>query len=503
MTTVSEEARRLRGIAAAAFHDHVLPAMRRHLPDAADKVTVIVTSSVATGTADAASDLDAFMVFRTEVDYRRYAAPLLDLLDRLDLGSVYGEVCDKGVRFEVESLPRSDLARFYRRPHGRDGWPQQTEWLLRWFAESIPLHDPQGVHARMASLARDRPEGVRKARQLDVQTRIVASTCRALHGLRSSGLTFPSLRAACHAATAGLEGAYLAADELTPHPKWMEARARALLGGDDLSAKAVAEFEKLAGVLVQGSADSTVADALVEHDAAQRRHLSENVLGWEEGLGAWADRFDSPAGSVWVGRDLLAPEAFHAAARTASRCGEQVLTAGETGAESMASGRSGYDTVMRVSDGLRWLAGQVVPGPGAVELRRWLYLNFVVWRKLRVCPKADRRGVPFTGLWYRCQVVEHLAQARARLAGVYCPPVACWNPQTMAFLDPSMRDVCTGAKGVALVRDPGAFDAWGWREYQRLQGDMVRQGLISEQAAADPLATQWETRYWKYEHLHM
>jgi hypothetical protein len=493
---------RLRRIAAAAFHDHVLPAIRRHLPDVEGQITVLITSSVAYGTADNHSDLDVFIVFRTERDYRLHAKALGTVIDGLRLDDIYGNVCDKGVRFELESLPRSDLSRLYYHPENVDNWFRQTEWLLRWFIESVPIHDPAGVHERLSRVAGRWPEPVRREKQRATETRVASWSSHAARLLLHEGCTFPALRAAGRAISAGLEAAYVAADAYAPHPKWRHARARHLLGDHPAGAVILDAADRPTALLTGVSGEpQTLACALNEY-SAELVAPEHQVAGraWES-LNSHADAYAVPTGRIWVARNRVTDEAFHAGAREATEQGEVVYLAEELGADFLPLGDHTYDSAMRVADSLRWLAGQTPVLGGAVERRRWLYINFVIWRKLRVVAKAEQRGLHFTRFWYQLQVIDHLVESLARLHCGFAPPSSAWSPETLPFLEREWLDLLLTPRFSAFLKDVEGFVTWAWKEFASIQADLVRRALLPQRAVDDPLATQWEVQYWKYENL--
>jgi predicted nucleotidyltransferase len=132
-----------------AFTTTVLPALREHYPQIVDDILVTVTSSVAYGTADPLSDLDVFIIFRRHNDYLRYGDRVDALIQGLNLNATHAHLCDKGLRFELESLHRADLSNLYRNPRSSHAWAEQTEWLLFWALNSVPIHDPSGMRHRL------------------------------------------------------------------------------------------------------------------------------------------------------------------------------------------------------------------------------------------------------------------------------------------------------------------------------------------------------------------
>jgi hypothetical protein len=178
-----------------------------------------------------------------------------------------------------------------------------------------------------------------------------------------------------------------------------------------------------------------------------------------------------------------------------------VYLAEELGADFLPLGDRTYDSAMRVADSLRWLAGQTPALGGAIERRRWLYINFVIWRKLRVVAKAEQRGLHFTRFWYQLQVIDHLVESLARLHGGFAPPPSAWSPKTLPFLEREWLDLLLTPRCSAFLKDVEGFVTWAWKEFASIQADLVRHALLPQRAVDDPLATQWEVQYWKYENL--
>ncbi|MFD0530365.1 hypothetical protein ACFQ1I_32745 [Kitasatospora arboriphila] len=206
---------------------------------------------------------------------------------------------------------------------------------------------------------------------------------------------------------------------------------------------------------------------------------------------------------MWVAESRAPGEAFHVAAREAARAGEVVYLASELGSDRIVSRT--YDGVMRTAEPFRWLADLAkrdVGPPGIhVQKRRWRFINFIIWRKLRVVDKAAKRGQAFTCRWYQFQVIDHLLEALAMLEDEHLPPLHRYGSPGLASLKaPLFTDIALLPTS-ALVGDVQNFLAWGWREFEGLQHTLVKHGLLPREAAQDPLATQWEIQYWKYENL--
>ncbi|WP_042369534.1 DUF4037 domain-containing protein [Streptacidiphilus neutrinimicus] len=509
MTTATADSVRLRDAAADAFQRHVLPAIRTRLPGVEDLLTATVTSSVAYGAADQHSDLDVFLVFRRERDYREHAAALGSLIDGLRLDELYGDICDKGMRFEIESLPRADLSRLYHHPENPETWHQQSEWLLAWFLDSSPLHDPAGVHARMRRLAGAWPPDVLAARQDEAWTRITTWTATALRLLKRDGTTYPAVRAAFRAATAGLEAAYLRAGRFAPHPKWRESYARHHLAHSPNAGRVLAAQQRLAEVLAHPPYRTEVlADVLERHQDQQQPATDGQApcSDWHQVLTRAAETFTDDHGRIRLLRSRAPGAPVLGAARAAAQAGETVYLAGETGYDGLLSPRASYDHAMRVSEPLRWMQEHGLGGAPAEDTRtvrhlRWRYLNFVLWRKLRVVDKAERRGLIFTCRWYQLQVVDHFLEAQALLTGTHARPLHRLTTTLDGFPRPCLVGLPGEAHPDAGLADVSAFLSQGWEDLAELQEHLVRQQLLDPRDVADPLASQWEVQYWKYENL--
>ncbi|MEY9967544.1 hypothetical protein ABIA33_005615 [Streptacidiphilus sp. MAP12-16] len=502
------DSQRLRQAATEAFHQHLLPAIRNHLPQVEPLITATITSSVAYGTADQYSDLDVFLIFRRESDYRQHASALAKLVESLGLEQLYGGICDKGMRFEIESLPRADLAGLFHHPERPENWHRQTEWLLAWFLDSHPVHDPAGVHSAFHRRAGRWPRAVLAERQDDAWTRITTWTATARRLLAEQGPTYPAVRAAYRAATAGLEAAYLRAERFAPHPKWREAYANTLLADHPAAGPLLAAQQDLARVL------ATPPYRLDAVSAALERHLGvqcppDRVRAepdWQSVLAGAADTFTDALGTVRVVRERApGPRVLHAV-REAAAAGATVYMASETGSDLAISGRGGYDRQMRISHQLRWLDEHAGPGglaeeSGRVRRQRWRCVNFLIWRKLRVADKAARRGLLFTSRWYQQQVVDHLVEAQALLAGTEAPALHRLVSQRMPYLTPELADLLGARRADVRMADVSEFLTWGWHDFTALQDALVQAKLLDAHDVADPLASQWDIQYWKYENL--
>lgn len=228
MTDLGATSARLKDVAADAFHGHVLPAIRREVPGLDQRIATLVTSSVAYGSADAYSDLDVFIMFRRDKDYRLWAPDLERIIESLELDAIYGDVCDKGIRFELESLHRSDLAGLFFHPYDLRRWERQTEWLLSWFLSATPIYDPAGLWLEMHKRCGTWPPPIRHQRQQ--VARLVARRAAAVAARTDPhDWDLPTLHRIWQGLAASVDLAYLLDGTYAPHPKWRQPLARQLL----------------------------------------------------------------------------------------------------------------------------------------------------------------------------------------------------------------------------------------------------------------------------------
>lgn len=184
----------------------------------------------------------------------------------------------------------------------------------------------------------------------------------------------------------------------------------------------------------------------------------------------------------------------------------------EFGVHALTSGGRSYDQALRIPDALRWAAQHAQPSlavqssklrdSASIETKRWLYLNFIIWRKLRVVDKTLRRGLDFTRYWYQLQVLDHLYEAYSRLAGTFIPPGHILALGDLDALPARLRLALTVPEECShLLDDPPAFQRWAWDQFTKLQARLIGEWRLSADAVSDPLHTQWVVQYWKYEDL--
>jgi hypothetical protein len=511
------ESRRLRDVATRAFYDYVLPEVRARMPHIADSIVVSITSSVAYGVADAYSDLDVFITFLRHRDYVRYASGLSELIDGLRWPDWYATVCDKGVRFELESLSRSDIARTYRSPHRPDYWMEQTDWLMSWFGSGIPIYDPSRIRERFDRRCRFYPPRIANWRLRGARIRVVKASRRTSELLAANpDLTFEAARSAWRAVTAALDAAYLVGGSYGPHPKWRRPLANRLLAHSGDALRVVAALDVVADSIRTATSVDQLDDRLVELvqtvpvplDDADGADLARTALTFREPCG----RHSSVVSTVAI------PESLERFVLDLAAEGTATYLPDELGVSALLRWNGTYDVAMRVCDMLRWLVAngvldtplpvQVTSESRSVKRRRSLYYNFLIWRKLRVVEKALRRDQPFNFLWYMLQVAELLLEVIARLQDGFRPPEHQYAREVPGLVASS--PVAAGELGELLlvpaalrrgIDEPDWFLGWGWRMYRDIRDHLVRAGELPDAAARDPLATQWDVEYWKYENL--
>ena len=198
--------------------------------------------------------------------------------------------------------------------------------------------------------------------------------------------------------------------------------------------------------------------------------------------------------------------------------GVNVITPEEWGLIGMTGRKSHYDACMRLCDRARSHFSRMTPASAdhlgfddalfnesdTVRLKRALYANFVIWRKIRVIEKSLKRDLPFVTLWYSSEVILEILRAYYRLAGGWIDWLDTPSHLNQLDIPEVFRD---------LLLTPGALQdhflagkqhhltTIFWRTYWTLQDNWRRKKWVEQAHLEDPLATQFEIEYWKYEGL--
>lgn len=485
---------KLTDIARDAFMNIVLPVFQARYPGIENRFCVIVSSSVAFGLADKLSDLDMFLIFYEHDDYLRYSTKLERVLsEQISFPDAYQGACDKGVRVEIESFHRSDIENLMNTPDHVETNIKQTDWLLHWLINSITLYDPRGILS------------IFKSRKAFYPSDVVAYKQR-LHALRSfknfSYLNtqlhqgpshFYAYEAFVKAVNGLMDYHLLGAGVLPPHHKW----------------KPVIFETSLAGTAI-----GTLLPAAIEAYWRGQPYLEKLSACFEsvEGVnrGSMSTSFDSENLALlfdW----RLEHETFLTSIGKI-RDGINVVTPDELGLGHIHGVGADYDSQMRISDRARSLVSKMdaklaqvfESETGSMIRQRARYHNFIIWRKIRVIEKALKRNLPFVALWYTAEAILHVAEASYRNQGAFLP-----------FVDELDPDVIEGPRVEIerIFREDGYlhhFFIQGhveelisvlWDCYRSLQQKWRARGLISEEDRNDPLGTQFEIGYWKYEGL--
>ena len=497
-------------LARHAFFEHVLPALRTELPELVHRIIVTVGSSVAYGLADRHSDLDCFIIFIFGRDYALYAARVDRLIRSLPFPRWYSTVCDKGVRFELESLARSDISRIYRHPGNATSWLRQTDWLMHWFGRGLVIYDPTNVMRRFNEACGAYPADVAgvKCRRAMIKARILYSRLSRDRVNKHGSLVW--LGRVWRVLNAALDMSYWSAREFSPHPKWKYTLAQSRPVGI-LQRSIVSDVANVLDGIEMEDRPKVVAyvNRIVERMASEPYPVPPATRIRPADL---VDlRCPTPTWLLTEGR--VDPQRLNEVSTAVSR-GQEVFLAEDLGSPFWNHQRPSYDSALRVSDIARHLAhrhGARIPVPpetSSIVRRRWIYLHFIIWRKIRVIGKAVQRGQRLNVLGYTFQVVAHLLEAASRLRGGFLAPDADW-PKTCAG-DPTIGDVLGPDLDAFLLRptltsellaSPGALVDALWRMHRNVQRELVRCSLLSERWARDPLSSQFIAQYWKYENL--
>ena len=128
------------------------------------------------------------------------------------------------------------------------------------------------------------------------------------------------------------------------------------------------------------------------------------------------------------------------------------------------------------------------------------YLNFIIWRKIRVIEKAIQRKNLLNQEWYSNQVIEHLIEIMLRLKGYNLPNelIQIHAIKKSNFLEKEVNLLIKSLKLPIKER----VDIY-WRIFHTVQNYLKKKKILSSYNLNNPLITQFDIEYWKYENLRL
>lgn len=513
-SSLSEQLQR---VAIQAFYDYVLPMIKRDFPQIEKRFLVNITSSVAFGVADQYSDLDMFIIFEHHRDYEKFAEPLEQAINQIQFPQEFHMICDKGVRFELESLRRSDLSKVFRHYDHSEAWMYQTDWLMHWFVNAITIYDPNNLAKRFKKQCSFYPEHI-------LQSKIYFSilsmwTDYFLLKKKSQDPIFSyySLKAVFRILSRALDVYYWRNSSYTPHPKW-KYRLAVLL-------KNQYGYSDTLGY-VDG-----VLEAILKRNLADCCNRIQKLINYLE-IDINLNPIDRDSSSVCKGvvktnigqraiylvEDMVINKSRYEELRSFIFSGKKILYPTEIGHFHFKRPGYNYDIAMRISDQFRYLMSmqnQEVPRikiheSKSIRRKRFRYYNFIVWRKIRVVEKALKRNDRFVYVWYSIQVVDYFFEITFRLMNEFMPLKEISNEAIKKLsnqylnIDDLLWKIASGHEFMDIVINKSEnFVQFCWETFHYLQSIFLQKGFINEKEAEWPLDTQFEIEYWKYENLFL
>ena len=447
MNTTSKE---IEKIAHTAFEKYIYPAIVQNIPEIKDKFIVNITSSVAYGTADKYSDLDMFLIFYEQKDYIRYHKELTTLCSSIQYPDSYYTKFDKGIRIELESLSRADVKNIISHPEKEKNWLGLSGWLMYWFINSITIYDPKGLLTTARKYLSKYPDKIAEIKRLQIKeenTRIKVSLRK--ESIYSAFLTFDKI---VRLLNAYIDYFFLEQSSFIPHPKWK-----------------YSIFEKECPK-INVSRLNNIIDKLFEEE-----QLFEDDFAFV------------PCISTQPNSKIRSHET-----------------------NSMTDiGNLSYDRFMRISNQEKWAQNEHISISDTLQKKVIKYYNFIIWRKIRVYEKSIKRQIRFVQLYYGLNICIDILTVLFMFNKKYMPPIESFQQQNieevLSILPENLKEEWSSLLSKKamewIIGKPDIFIDFTWKTYHVIQREWYQRKLITQKAIRDPLNTQFEIEYWKYENL--
>lgn len=504
---------KLQRIARRAFYDYVLPMIKKKFPQIEERFLVNITSSVAYGVADQYSDLDLFIIFEYHRDYEQFSKPLEAAINRIEFPKEFYTICDKGVRFELESLRRSDISKIFYNPDSDKVWMHQTDWLMYWFLNAVTIYDPSKLSERFRNGRLFYPDHILESKIYFT----ILSMWSDYFSLRrkKSVFNYYSLKKVFRILSRALDIYYWFNKSYTPHPKWKYRLA-------------VLTKKKYNYSVVLNYLDE-VLNAVVNQDVTKALNDIEELINYWEKVAnlAFTDRCSFVSKHKLMNINLGNQDKYlvqnslidHKCFKKLKSCiysGKNLLYPFELGHFHFNRRGYNYDIAMRISDHYRYLMRKkrdqsnykIYENPN-IKRKRFRYYNFVIWRKIRVVEKALKRNDLFLYIWYCIQVIDCLFEVIFRLLGEFIPlnedyaQVIKQKSSKYLQIDKKLLEIAEGKELTDVLIKTENFASFCWKIYHYLQSIFLKEGFVNEREVQCPLDTQFEVEYWKYENLFL
>lgn len=504
-------------VASESFFKYVLPLIKEQFPEIHQRILVNISSSVAYGVADKYSDLDTFIIFVRHKDYIKYANRLETAINTIKFPVEYQNLCDKGVRFELESLKRSDVSKLYFRPT-EENWMSQTDWLMYWFLNSETIYDPKGIKKRFEKKFSFYPNDI-TTNKIYLAFLAILINHQSFKQMSdgTDTISYYQLKYIFKILSRVLDIFYWKNNSYTPHPKWKYKLA--ILKQDELEHRNLSQ-----GINNILNAVQFTPRYILDHMEQLIEEIENKIiLSTKDDKNSENHLPDLIVESV-SNTDLLVKNhiSYPQLTKLCRMINDEnkILISHELGFSHLTRPGYSYDISMRISDQLRYL---VLSGTDTLKFgkyklsespnilkKRMLYYNFILWRKIRVVEKSIKRHNLFNYLWYSLQVIEHILELFFRLENQFFPvdediQQQCDNLK-QAYPDVSFifwKILCGNDVTNYLLNNKSEFVNLCWEIYKMLQKRMLDNAYISQTDAENPLETQFVIEYWKYENLFL
>jgi len=507
MITIKKGNRSAKLIDAAdeAFFHFVLPLLKKKYPESLKKFFVNITSSVAYGVADEHSDIDIFILFRNHRDYLKYHKKFDSLIKSIKFPEKFNSLCDKGIRFELESLKKSDISSLFEKQTTYN-WLRQTEWLLCWLVNSITIYDPNEWMKDFRQKAGFFPKKILKLKVKSAFVQLLNYIRKFKNSINEDQHKYLKEMYFFKCIKKLMDIIYWINNAYTPHPKWQFYILK-YLGNNakefhkEINSSLMQNYSfklniikkwvvKIGKVLVENKLlDKNIyiiSENIAKSNVSPRIKKSRNALHYN--------------GRIYFKNYLLNEEDLNIIKTILNykKTDIDFFLPEETGIEYL--GKSDYDSLMRVQSKCFNFKLKPLKVDQKVFKKIISYLNFILWRKIRVIESSVKRKNLFNQMWYSNQVVEHFIEIILKLKKIDLPNESI-QLDIVKKLDFFKDDIklLMRSFNVTIEKRINLY----WAIFHNIQKYIKRKMILTEFNLNNPLIIQFDIEYWKYENARL
>jgi hypothetical protein len=397
---------KLKKIAKKAFFNYVLPAILNELPGLKDKFIVNITSSVAYGMADKYSDIDLFIIFYNQNDYLKYVGKVETIINEIKFPEYYYSICDKGIRFELESLARADVEKILMEPTSLYNWLTLSSWLMYWLINSITIYDPLDIIRPFKKKWGRFPNGIATIKLRSLKIKALRNYFSLLRELKSHHRYFFIIYYVMKIINAIIDIKFLKKRIYPPHNKWKYiifnnfsvATDRYLINEIFNMIKNIKLNDHFSNQLTK-KINSLMHSIIPRNNFSNNKYFDQKVI---------LQNFDSEK-LYFHTNYCITKNDYYVSIKKLSH-GHHILTAEETGIVHLTNKAINYDGLMRISREMLYYNQFLYLNKHNLFkisynfIKKCKYYNFMIWRKIRVIEKGIKRNQPFMVYWYYVDV---------------------------------------------------------------------------------------------------